>query len=240
MSALSRPRSMAFPLVLLLLLPFWLTTNIDSMGSAWAEEPVKEKPTEEKPTEEKPAGETLVEGTHYERILPAVPQPGQHGTVYEVFNFKCPHCFTLHPAMEQWAKANRDKVDIYSLPVYWGSQTDMPVRAYYAATFLGQGDVMKSAIFKAHFQEAVDIENIDEMGFLAEEVGLNPETFKSYLNAFGVSAKLSQTKVQQRQFGVDSTPTLVVNGAYRVSFGKHAEGDPKKLFRIVEKLLQTP
>ena len=68
----------------------------------------------------------------------------------------------------------------------------------------------------------------------------HPFTFeplnKNFLNSFGVSAKIAQSKVQQRVFGVHSTPTLVINGKYRVSFGKHAKGDPLKLFEIVETL----
>jgi protein dithiol oxidoreductase (disulfide-forming) len=174
--------------------------------------------------------------TDYDVITPPVPQSGTKGSVVEVFNFKCTHCFKLHPHMDKWSGINKDAYNITSLPIYWGKQTDMPIRAYYAAEFLGKGSEMKDAIFKAHFENAVNIESTDELGFLAEEIGLNPEKFKSFLNSFGVSAKIAQAKVQQRVFGVHSTPTLVVNGKYRVSFGKHVKGDPKKLFNIVETL----
>ncbi|MBF0379551.1 MAG: thiol:disulfide interchange protein DsbA/DsbL [Magnetococcales bacterium] len=176
------------------------------------------------------------ENTHYDMIIPPVPQSGGKPTIVEVFNFKCPHCYTLHHQMGKWTAINSSRYNIQSLPIFWGKQTDMPLRAYFAAEFLGKGDEMKSAIFKAHFDNSVNIENIDEIGFLAEEVGLDPEQFKSYLGSFGVSTKLAQGNEQQHDFGVNSTPTLVVNGKYRVSFGKHADGDTKKLFKIVETL----
>ncbi|MBF0358750.1 MAG: thiol:disulfide interchange protein DsbA/DsbL [Magnetococcales bacterium] len=180
--------------------------------------------------------ETMLAGADYDPITPPVPQTGDKPAVVEVFNFKCPHCFTLHPYMDSWSEKNHDKYDIASIPVFWGKQTDMPVRAFYAAEFLGKGALMKDAIFKANFEHSVNIESADELGFLAEEAGLNPEKFKSYLNSFGVSAKIAQAKVEQRKYGVHSTPTLVVNGKYRVSFGKHANGDHIRLFKIVETL----
>ncbi|MBF0195501.1 MAG: thiol:disulfide interchange protein DsbA/DsbL [Magnetococcales bacterium] len=179
---------------------------------------------------------SLEENIHYEVIVPPVPQPGIKPTIVEVFNFKCPHCLTLHYSMEKWSAINNSKYNITSLPIYWGKQTDMPIRAYFAAKFLGKGDLMKDAIFKAHFENSVNIESSDELGFLSEEIGLDPEKFKAYLGSFGVSAKIAQANEQQRGFVVHSTPTLVVNGKYRVSFGKHADGNAKKLFKIVETL----
>ncbi|MBF0454907.1 MAG: thiol:disulfide interchange protein DsbA/DsbL [Magnetococcales bacterium] len=180
--------------------------------------------------------EDLQAGVHYELILPPVPQPKGEKSVVEVFNFKCPHCFKLHPHMEAWAKSHQNSYRISSLPLFWGSQTDIPLRAYYAGEFLGKGAEMKRGIFKAYFKDSVNIESPDELDFLAEELGLNPEQFREYLNAFGVSAKIAQSKRQQQAFGVNSTPTLVVNGRYRVSYGQHAKGDPVTLFKIVEML----
>jgi protein dithiol oxidoreductase (disulfide-forming) len=181
-------------------------------------------------------GMSVEENIHYEVITPPVPQPGDKPTIVEVFNFKCPHCFTLHHFMEKWSAKNHSRYSIKSLPIYWGKQTDMPIRAYFAAEFLGKGAQMKDAVFKAHFDHSVNIESSDELGFLAEELGLDPDKFKSYLGSFGVSAKIAQANELQRGFVVHSTPTLVVNGKYRVSFGKHAEGEAKKLFKIVETL----
>jgi protein dithiol oxidoreductase (disulfide-forming) len=177
---------------------------------------------------------SVKENIHYEIIVPPVPQSGDKPTIVEVFNFKCPHCLTLHHFMDKWSAINHSRYNIKSLPIFWGKQTDMPIRAYFAAEFLGKGTQMKDAIFKAHFENSVNIESSDELGFLAEEIGLDPEKFKSYLGSFGISAKIAQANEQQRVFVVHSTPTLVINGKYRVSFGKHAGGEAKKLFKIVE------
>lgn len=178
----------------------------------------------------------LVEGKDYTSIVPPVPRPTGRAEIVEVFNFKCSHCYQLSPAIAQWAKTKGDTYSFVSLPVFWGKQTDLPLRAYYAGEFMGKGPAMKQSIFKAHFDNSVDIENVDELNFLAEEVGLDPEKFKAFIGSFGVSSKVAQAKALQNSFGVQSTPTLVVNGKYRVSFGDHAGGQSERLFAIVEAL----
>lgn len=178
--------------------------------------------------------ETLVVNQHYDLISPAIPRSGDKPEVAEVFNFKCPHCRTLSGPMAEWAKKNQDRFSYKAVPVFWGKQTNTPLRALFAAEFLGKGEEMKKALFKAHFEESMDIENVQDLGFLAEEVDLDPAKFKNYLDSFGVSAKIAQAKALQRAFGVHSTPTIVINGKYRVSPGKHANNDPKRLFQMIE------
>ncbi|MBF0400094.1 MAG: thiol:disulfide interchange protein DsbA/DsbL [Magnetococcales bacterium] len=188
------------------------------------------------------AAETLRAGVDYERITPPVPRSGTKPEVVEVFNFKCPHCSSLAPHTAEWAEKNKDRIDFRSVPVYWGKQTDIPVRAYFAAEFLGKGEAMKQAIFQAHFSNSADIENIEEMTFLAEATGMDAQSFRSQMNSFGVSAKISQAKALQTAFRASSTPTLVINGRYQVLPGRHARGgaegvDYSRLFTILETLV---
>lgn len=175
-------------------------------------------------------------GVHYELLTPPVPRSGDKPEVVEVFNFKCGHCFDLFPVMVEWAEKNGDRYAYKVLPIYWGEQTDMPLRAYYAAEFLGKAGEMKAAIFNAQFKNGSDIESPGELGFIAEEIGLDNKSFQSYLTSFGVSAKVTQARALQRAFGVHSTPTLVINGRFKVSSGKHAKGDHALLFRIIDAL----
>jgi thiol:disulfide interchange protein DsbA len=187
------------------------------------------------------AGSTMQAGVHYDLISPAVPRSGDKPEVVEVFNFKCPHCAALAPHTEEWAEKNKERIAFRNLPVFWGKQTDVPARAYFAAEFLGKGEAMKQAIFNAHFNHATDIENAEEMVFLAEAIGLDGKAFQAQLNAFGVNAKLAQAKSLQQVYKVSFTPTLVVNGSYTLLPSRHAKGgadgvDHARLFEIIETL----
>lgn len=183
--------------------------------------------------------EELLPDIHYERIIPPVSRSADKPEVFEVFNFKCSHCYTLSPHMAAWAEKNKQRFTYKALPVYWGKQTDLPSRAFFVAEFAGKGEAMKAAIFKANFENSANIENGDEMGFLAEAVGLDTTQFRYHLESMGVSIKIKQAAALQAAFGVLSTPTIVINGTYRVSPGKHArdahgEINYDRLFKIIE------
>ncbi|MBF0098951.1 MAG: hypothetical protein HQM05_16620, partial [Magnetococcales bacterium] len=109
------------------------------------------------------AGSALQAGVHYDPIAPVVPRSGDKPEVVEVFNFKCPHCASLAPHTQEWAEKNKARIVFRNIPVFWGKQTDIPARAYFAAEFLGKGEAMKQAIFNAHFNHSMDIENAEEM-----------------------------------------------------------------------------
>ncbi|MEO5331234.1 MAG: thiol:disulfide interchange protein DsbA/DsbL [Magnetococcus sp. YQC-5] len=175
-------------------------------------------------------------GIHYDPIIPPVPVSGSKPEVVEVFNFKCPHCYKLHPRMNVWAAKMKDRFDIKSMPIAFTNQSDQPLRAYYAAQFLGQGDAMKHALFKAHFDDHSNIDAPEELTFIAEGVKLDLPRFQANLNSFAVNGKIAQGRSMSQAYGIVGTPTLVINGRYRVSPGKHDSNDPELLFNIVEAL----
>ncbi|MBF0179399.1 MAG: thiol:disulfide interchange protein DsbA/DsbL [Magnetococcales bacterium] len=176
------------------------------------------------------------DGVHYETIPSPVPPAAPGPEVVEVFNFKCPHCYDFHPHMTAWSLKMKDRYAIRSLPIAFSSQSDLPVRAYHAAAFMGRGEEMKHAIFKGHFEEGVNIDSPGELIALAEGLKLDAARFKDNLNGFAVNGKIAQGRGQANAYGIKSTPTLVINGRYRVSPGKHDGHDTRRLFVIVESL----
>ncbi|MBF0308433.1 MAG: thiol:disulfide interchange protein DsbA/DsbL [Magnetococcales bacterium] len=179
----------------------------------------------------------LKAGEDYELVQPPVPSAEGKAEIVEVFNFTCPHCFNLHPSFEEWARKNRERFLVRSLPIFWGNQTDLPLRAYFAATYLGQGEAMQNAIFRLHFEESGDIEKMEELLRLAKSLKLDPGTFQAHMQSFGVTAKVNQAKNQAKEWGVRSTPTLVINGRYRVT-PVMSKGDLFRMFQVIEELAQ--
>lgn len=182
-----------------------------------------------------PAG--LEKGRHYAMIDPPAPPADGKPQVVEVFNFMCGHCFKLHPLVTPWAHAMKGKVAVSAIPIFWGKQTDAPARAYWAAKIMGKGEEMKDALFKAHFVYNQKIEKADVLAALAKKVGLDPDKHRTNMRSFAVAAKLGRSKVlQEETWQVFSTPTLVINGTYRVS-PSHTGGDMKEMFRVAEQLI---
>jgi thiol:disulfide interchange protein DsbA len=175
-------------------------------------------------------------GENYEAITPPVPVSGSRPEVVEVFNFKCPHCVKLHPAMNEWSEKMKNKYDIKSLPIAFSQQSDQPLRAFHAAQFLGREADMKHALFNAHFVDQVNIDSPQELAFLAEGMKMDSAAFQTHMNSFGVQSRIAQGRSQAQAYGITGTPTLVINGRYRVIPGRHDQGSYERLFAIVEAL----
>lgn len=173
------------------------------------------------------------EGFQFERITPPIAPKGSKPEITEVFNFKCPHCFHLHPHLMEWRKKNESRFDFPSVPIFWGEQTDLPLRAYFTAEAMGKGEVMKDLIFKAQFDRKINIEDEKIMADLAKEAGLDVQKFNASLRSFGISGKVARSLALAKAYGAASTPTLVINGRYRVN-PTHANGDWNKMFEIAE------
>ncbi|MBF0624213.1 MAG: thiol:disulfide interchange protein DsbA/DsbL [Magnetococcales bacterium] len=168
---------------------------------------------------------------HFQEIRPPVPTTGTLPEVVEVFNFKCSHCNQFSPVFQKWSHDNGQRYDIRSLPVFWGDQTDAPTRAYFAARFLGKGEEMKTRIFRAQFEEGLNIEEEETLVLLAEEVGLDAARFRDAMASFGVTAQVGLAKAKAKAYGVTGTPCVVVQGRYLVT-GKHADGKWDRLLEI--------
>ncbi|MBF0158702.1 MAG: thiol:disulfide interchange protein DsbA/DsbL [Magnetococcales bacterium] len=185
------------------------------------------------------ASEVLQAGVHYDLITPATTARMDRPEVVEVFNFKCPHCYTLHRELKEWVKKNKDRFSFRSLPIFWGEQTDLPARAFFVAQAMGKEAEMQMALFKAHFDQNANIESESDLMFIAEEIGLDNKQFQAKLRDFGISTQVAQALQFKKEHGVTGTPTLIVNGRYRLQ-ARHAAGNWPRLFVIAEALMTMP
>ena len=62
--------------------------------------------------------------------------------------------------------------------------------------------------------------------------GVNPSTFISTANSFVVDSEMARGDQLVRAYGVSSTPTLVVNGKYRVEMNAERKIGPKEIVEI--------
>lgn len=176
------------------------------------------------------------EGIDYTRL--SLPQPTESGgkvELVEVFWYGCPHCWHLEPALDAWLKRLPDGVVFRRMPAV-GGRWDAYARAFYAAQSLGQLDVFHPALFKAVHEQKRRLTNADEMAKLAGEAGLDVGRFRTAYASPAVEAKLDKAREMATRYGVDSVPTLIVNGKYRTGPGQ--AGDAAHMFQILDMLLR--
>jgi thiol:disulfide interchange protein DsbA len=75
----------------------------------------------------------------------------------------------------------------------------------------------------------------DAARFYARVAGVKPEAFVANANSFGVDVKMRQADQLIKAAQVDETPTILVNGKYRVTLG--AAGGDDQLIELVKYLV---
>lgn len=178
------------------------------------------------------------EGQHYFRIAPAQPTAAAPGKVevIEVFSYACHACDAAQPEVDRWKKTMPAEAQFGYLPAAFNSGWELMARAYFAASALGILDKTHQASFDANFKNNKPLVTIDDVANLYATFGKSADEIKAALNSFGVNAKLAQAKKQVIGYGVDSTPTLVVQGKWRIT--GRAAGSYMEMFKIAEFLIR--
>jgi thiol:disulfide interchange protein DsbA len=194
-----------------------------------------------------------VEGKHYFVIQPAAPYAPQEGKVEvtEVFSYGCPACYRVHPFIVQLAAKLPPSATLDFLPASFRPDEAWPMfqRAYYAAQSLGIADethdAALDAVWKTGELATMDaatrraknpLPSIeDAAAFYARAAGIEAAEFLAAARSFGVDAKMRRADQLVRTWKIDSTPSLVINGKYRVSVS--SAGDYEKMMELASWLV---
>jgi thiol:disulfide interchange protein DsbA len=172
-------------------------------------------------------------GKNYFVIDP--PQPtatGDRVEVLEVFSYACPHCAHFQPYAEQLKQSLPAGVVFGYMPAVFNAAWEPFARAFYTAESLGVVDETHQALFDALHRDHLPMRSIEDLaGFYAQH-GVDRAKFLATSASFEVESKLSRAAEIVRKDGVDGTPSIVVDGKYRVT-GQSAGGYPQ-LIELVD------
>ena len=159
-------------------------------------------------------------GTDYEVITPAQPLFGAPGKieVAEVFSYHCIHCADFQPFVDRWKGNLRPDTRLTYVHAAFGGVIDNIARGFYAAESMGATDRTHRAFFNAfHVERKIKTGSIDEVADVYASLGLDRAALLSTMNSFAITSKVNRAKQFAQRTGVSATPTVIVNGKYRVS-----------------------
>ena len=170
-----------------------------------------------------PTGPAPVAGTDYVEI--AGGQPFQPGTgkieVVEVFGYTCPHCASFEPLVSAWKVKLPADVQFTPVAAPFGGYWVPYAKAFYTAEAMGLLGKTHEAMFRAiHVERSLPVQPLptpEQLGAFYAKYGADPQQFISTLSSFSVDAKLKRAQQFLTRSGVDSTPTIVIDGKYRVT-----------------------
>ncbi|HZP67544.1 MAG TPA: thiol:disulfide interchange protein DsbA/DsbL [Rudaea sp.] len=159
-------------------------------------------------------------GADYFLIDP--PQPTATGgdkiEVLEVFSYACPHCAHFQPYAEELKSKLPPNAKFALLPAVFQPAWEPFARAFYTAKSLGVLDKTHQALFDAIHRDRQPLHTIEDLANLFySNYGVNPASFLSTATSFVIEGELAHGNDLVRDYHVDATPTLIVNGKYRVT-----------------------
>lgn len=169
------------------------------------------------------ASGALTPGTDYVEIPNGQPYLPLNGKVevVEVFGYVCPACAQFQPLVNSWEKKLPANVRFTYVPAAFGGPWITYAKAYYAAESLGMVERTHNDLFKAiHIDQTLKGErgqdSVADVAAFYGKHGVDAKQFASTMESFAVNAKLNKAKQWAIRSGLEGTPTIIVNGKYRV------------------------
>jgi len=157
-------------------------------------------------------------GKDYQLINPAVPPTSDKVVVTEVFSYACPHCAHFQPYAEDLKAKLPAGAQFELLPAVFNPAWEPFARAFYTAKSLGLVDKTHQALFDAIHRDHQPLHTIEDLANLFySHYGVAAGTFLSTATSFVVEGELAHGNALVRDAHVDATPTLIINGKYRVT-----------------------
>ena len=160
-------------------------------------------------------------GTDYEVI--AVPQPTWSPAdgrieVAEVFSYMCIHCAEFQPNVDAYKPKLPADVRWSYVPAAFGGAWNEAAKAFFTAETMGVQERTHDAVFNAIFVERqVTAGKPEEFVALYGKLGVDKAKFQATMDSFGITAKVNRAHQFALRTGVNATPTIIINGKYRVN-----------------------
>jgi thiol:disulfide interchange protein DsbA len=136
--------------------------------------------------------------------------------------------------MEKYAQSKPDYVAVRHMPAVFRSSWIAPARAFYTAQVLGIEKQVHRGIFEAIHVDKKPMDTREDVTKFFESHGVSKTDFDKAYDSFAVETLMRKTQVMQQRYGIRGTPSIVVNGKYRVS-GTLA-GPPEGMIQVTEAL----
>ena len=156
-------------------------------------------------------------GKDYSLLNPAQPTGTKKIEVLEFFFYGCSHCFHLHPLLSAWEKTMPKDVELTFVPTIFRDSWEPMANTFYALESMGQQQQLHDALYRAWNEENLALTDADKIADFVAKHGVDRAKFTAAYNSFSMQSKVTRAKQMIRSYGVDGTPTLVVDGKYKIS-----------------------
>ena len=178
----------------------------------------------------------IIEGRDY--IVLATPQPTEDQRSIEVIEFfwyGCPHCYELHPHIDNWRKNAPKDVKFRYVPAIFRANWTPAAKTFYAMEALGFTKEVHDKLNKAIHRDKIDLSKEAVLFDWIEKQGIERAKFINAYNSFSVQNQVAKVSQMIRQYKLTGVPALVVEGKY-ITSGKMS-GTPRDTIQVLNELI---
>jgi len=158
-------------------------------------------------------------GKEYKLLNPPQPVSGKKIEVLEFFFYGCSHCFDLQKSLHPWLKTMPKDVELIYVPVVFTDRDarEPMARTLYALEIMGQDQKLHDKLYLAFNVEGADLTDEAKISDFVAKNGVDRAKFSAAYNSFTINSKVARIKQMVRSYGIQGTPTLVVDGKYIIT-----------------------
>lgn len=165
------------------------------------------------------AAQAPMEGRDYVVIADGSPWRPLDGRieVAEIFSYACHVCHEFAPMLDAWAARQPADVRVSHVPAAYRQQ-DPFATGYFAAEALGALDSVHAATFEAVHRRGQLARNAStrEIALFQAGLGLDHDRVVAAMQSEDTRQKLNAAREFLLRSGAQGTPTVIINGRYRV------------------------
>ncbi|MGA7749766.1 MAG: thiol:disulfide interchange protein DsbA/DsbL [Gallionella sp.] len=153
-------------------------------------------------------------GKDYSLLNPPQPTETKKIEVLEFFFYGCSHCFHLHPLLSTWEKTMPKDVELTFVPTIFRDSWEPMAHTFFALETLGQRQQLHDALYRAWNEENMTLVDEDKIADFVAQHGVDRAKFIAAYDSFSVQSRVARAKQMIRSYGINGTPTLIVDGKY--------------------------
>jgi thiol:disulfide interchange protein DsbA len=147
--------------------------------------------------------------------------------VIEFFMYHCPACNALEPTLKSWVPTREGAVSFRRVHIPHAEKNDPEAHLFLALDAMQlEGALHDKVMHTWHVERRRLLSDADNAQWAAAN-GIDQQKFHAFYDSFSVTAKLRNLTRYVNGYGVDSTPTLVIDGRYLTTPAMIGEANPE-------------
>ena len=171
----------------------------------------------------------------YRLVSPSQPtETGNKIEVIEFFYYGCAHCYDLEPYLKKWTSSAPKDVAFRRIPAVFRDEWVPLTKTFYTLDALGELNRLHGDVFEA-IHRNMPLANEQFIFDWAEQHGVDRKKFADAYNSFSVNNRVEFAKKLTKAYGVEGTPSLVVEGKYLT--GPGITGSHESAMQVLDQLI---